>query len=170
MLFFLLLTEMSNMSQKKRLKKFIDLLNEYLDFNFNIDNFNHRLKLQKYVFIGKFFGFKHSYVYNLYIRGPYSSELANDYYDVCYDKINSNDQIEVNIVSLAALVKNKDIDWLESASTMLSLYNSHKELYNKKNNFDHERLITGTSQIKQKIDITLIKTVFSDLKDHNLFN
>ncbi|MDR2545424.1 MAG: hypothetical protein LBD03_07810 [Methanobrevibacter sp.] len=65
-----------------KLNSFINLLNEKLDFSFSTNNFNDRLKLQKYVFIAKYFGFNHAYNYNLYIRGPYSSDLADDYYNL----------------------------------------------------------------------------------------
>ena len=62
------------------------------DFTEKIRNdFDFRLKVQKFVYIAKYFGWKHSYKYSLYIRGPYSSTLADEYYNeedpfttVCY--------------------------------------------------------------------------------------
>ena len=52
------------------------------DFTEKIRNdFDFRLKVQKFVYIAKYFGWKHSYKYSLYIRGPYSSTLADEYYN-----------------------------------------------------------------------------------------
>ena len=45
------------------------------------NDFNFRLKVQKFVYISKYFGWNHSYKYILYIRGPYSSALADEYYN-----------------------------------------------------------------------------------------
>ena len=42
--------------------------------------FTNRLKLQKYVFLAKHLGMPFRYPYGLYLYGPYSSELAADYY------------------------------------------------------------------------------------------
>ena len=158
------------MGRKKRLKGFIDLLSEYLGFNFNIDYFDHRLKLQKYVFITIFFGFNHDYHYDLYVRGPYSTDLADDYYDIYRKGIDSDNSIEMDMDSFSSLIKDKHIDWIESAATMLSLYNSCKSKYNNSNNFDSEGLIKGTNRIKHRISINTIKNVYFDLREYDLFN
>jgi len=158
------------MKNKEKLNVFINLLKSRIGFSFNIEDFDDRLKLQKYVFISKYFGFNHDYSYNLYIRGPYSSDLANDYYDISNNEINSNSSLEMNINSFSSLIKDKNIKWLESAATMLSLYFNYNSNYTKKNKIDSNRLIKETSTIKHRIDIDTIKTVYSDLDDYNLFN
>jgi len=157
------------MKSKEKLNRFIHLLNDKIGFSFNVEDFDHRLKLQKYVFISKYFGFNHSYIYNLYIKGPYSSELAEEYYDMSLNEFNSN-SLDMDIDSFSLLVKGKDIKWLESAATMLSLYSTYKSNYNNKNKINSHRLIKETSTIKHRIDIDTIKTVYSDLDDFNLFN
>ena len=42
--------------------------------------FTNRLKLQKYAFLAKRLGMPFRYQHGLYLYGPYSSELAADYY------------------------------------------------------------------------------------------
>ena len=51
---------------------------------FSINTFNERLAVQKIIFIAqiKMNGFPTNYKYNLYISGPYSSGLANDFYEI----------------------------------------------------------------------------------------
>ena len=45
-------------------------------------DFQFRHKVQKFVYIAKYFGWNHSYEYVFYLRGPYSNDLANEYYNV----------------------------------------------------------------------------------------
>ena len=66
---------------------FINLVKDSLSFSDAEDfankirnDFNFRLKVQKFVYIAKYFGWNHSYKYILYIRGPYSSALVDEYY------------------------------------------------------------------------------------------
>lgn len=155
------------MSMKSQLKGFINLLNEHVGFDFNINNFDDRLKLQKYVFIGKFFGFNHDYHYNLYIRGPYSSDLADDYYDIYRENVELILPNDIDVNSFFLLIQGKTIDWLESAATMLSLYESNKKKYYK---YNSKRLINGTSRIKHKISSDIIGKVYNDLNENGLFN
>ena len=39
-----------------------------------------KFKIQKFVFLAKYFGWNNSYLYYLYILGSYSPRLADDYY------------------------------------------------------------------------------------------
>lgn len=66
-----------------KLIKFIELLRRKNIHDFNIDKFDSRIRMQKYVYIAKeFFGIDLDYNFSLYIRGPYSSDLADDYYSI----------------------------------------------------------------------------------------
>ena len=62
------------------------------------------------------------------------------------------------------------MEWLESAATMLSLYSNYKTNYNNGNKIDSNRLIKETNTIKHRIAVDIIKRVYSDLNDYNLFN
>jgi len=59
---------------------FLKALENTIRYEFNISTFEDRLRLQKIVYIAKHFGIDLGYSYNLYLRGPYSPELARDYY------------------------------------------------------------------------------------------
>ncbi|MDR3223834.1 MAG: hypothetical protein LBT66_08930 [Methanobrevibacter sp.] len=86
------------MKNIEKLKKFLNILKKEIGFSFKIDDFDNRVKLQKYVFISKYFGFDHNYNYNLYLRDPYSSDLSNDYYNNSLDMKESNNSLKMNIV------------------------------------------------------------------------
>ena len=57
------------------------------------------------------------------------------------------------------------MEWLEAASTMLCLYS---DLYENNNKNAIEHIIKDTKSIKDKIDASIIKEVFSDLINSNL--
>ncbi|MCI4439211.1 hypothetical protein JHC27_05150 [archaeon] len=110
--------------EKKELGAFIRWLKKesVIDNSFNPkEKFSDRLKLQKYVFIAKFFGMDFGYSYTLYIHGPYSIELANDY----YRELNTTTKSANFNPKFIELVKGKSEEWLELASTILMLKEDH---------------------------------------------
>ena len=150
------------------LKAFVEFLKEEFGFVFDVNRFDHRIRLQKYVFIANFLGWDHNYPYNIYIRGPYSHELAKDYYDL--QSVSAGD--ETNLAkfdkkSFASIIDGKNIQWLEVAATMLSLYSNNKDKINgrKISSF----LIERTKDIKSEYDIDgFIENVFSALNEYSL--
>ncbi len=70
----------------KELLAFIKFLRDNNIMSFNPENPTHRMKLQKYVFIAKFLGLNVPYEYNMYMHGPYSRKLAEDYYKLMKKK------------------------------------------------------------------------------------
>ncbi len=106
------------MSSKERLAVFLKALDDADIVDFDKNRFKHRLKLQKYVFIAQKFGFRTNYNYSLYIHGPYSSDLADDYYAI--KDFQNEEPIELDD-RFIKLVKNKSEEWLELASTILMI-------------------------------------------------
>ena len=66
------------MNRLRLLKSFISFLEENLGYKFDPDDLDSRLRLQKYVFIAKFFGLDMGYKFDKYIHGPWSRNLADD--------------------------------------------------------------------------------------------
>jgi len=48
----------------------------------NVDSFEQRLKSQKIQYFAQLFGISPLYAFNLYIRGPYSPDLAHDLFQI----------------------------------------------------------------------------------------
>ena len=93
-----------------------------------INDFDFRLKVQKFVYIAKYFGWNHSYKYTLYKRGPYSSVLADEYYN---EDILKYSPIKIDTFdsdSFNDFVYGKSIHYLESVSTILYYMSLEKNL------------------------------------------
>jgi uncharacterized protein YwgA len=129
------------------------------------ENFDNRLKLQKYVFLAKRYGLDLGYNHSMYLRGPYSSRLTDDYYELAKSNVvntfNGSFPTGFDERGFFNLVNNKDLEWLEAAATLLSLRESFNDktclLERTKNMKDH---ISG-----EKIELTLI-----ELEKHGLIS
>ena len=129
------------------------------------ENFLNRLKIQKYVFLAKFYGLDLGYGHGMYKRGPYSPSLAVKYYELAenprvYEKeAKSSLPKSFDETNFINLVKSKDANWLEIASTLLE----------QKNRFHNENdLIKHVECIKSDYSLDYIKKVFKDLKSARL--
>jgi len=117
-----------------KLAKFVDLLKETKIYRFNITSFRSRLRLQKYMYIAeRMFGLKFNYPFNLYLKGPYSSALADDYYKLSefkkdLDKIRyDKDKFE----KFKEFVKDKNSTELEVIAITHFAWKANKHLINK---------------------------------------
>jgi uncharacterized protein YwgA len=125
-----------------RLAAFISFLKKELGYEFKIhEKFEDRLKLQKYVFIADHFGLNSGYDFSMYVRGPYSPELAEDYYRRL--DVESTLPPEFRSQDFINLVKDKDVKWLEIAATVLLIYD-----YNRERGVSREDIIKIATKIK----------------------
>jgi len=86
------------------------------------EGFSNRLKLQKYVFIVRHFGLDMNYSFSLYLHGPYSPELAKDYYSLNFAETTAAPlPKEFKADEFLSLVKGKDERWLEAVATAMDL-------------------------------------------------
>lgn len=125
--------------------------------------FINRLKLQKYVFLAKYLGMPFRYQYGLYLYGPYSSELAADYYALAR---NSGQYTRSSTANLDGFRKDNflkairnDPYWLEIATTIIDRNESTKE---------HTALVEKVCRIKSQFDEEFITGVLDDLEAHRL--
>jgi uncharacterized protein YwgA len=150
-----------------KLLPFMKFLEREAGFGFDIEKFEHRLMLQKYVFISKFFGFNHGYSYSIYLRGPYSPALADDYYKLAdfyssYDEDYTKELGGLNTEKFLKVIAGKDGKWLEIAATILSVYESYRIKF--KGAELRERVISTSCDIKSATEAGKIYYVFDELK------
>ena len=132
------------------------------------NDFDFRLKFQKFVYIAKYFGWNHSYKYSLYIRGPYSSALADEYYDEDILKYSPLKIDGFDYNSFNGFVGGKSIHYLESASTILYYMGSEE-------NFTRGDAIQELHRIKPYIDSEIVGNAYDDIirlklfKNNNLY-
>jgi uncharacterized protein YwgA len=125
-------------------------------------SFNERLKVQKAVFLLKYLKVEpfSRYSFGLYLHGPYSSELAKDYYSLGRVRPGSAPVGPAHTTLLRWFVS-KDDRWLEVASSILSL-REHYEAATKDE-------IYGTLRLsKPWVDEPLYESVTRDLVEHKL--
>ena len=128
------------------------------------EHFNNRLKIQKYVYLAKYFGLDLGYNFDMYLHGPYSSRLTSSYYDIARNNTDlksitgdldgnfrENEFFDYTI--------DKDKDWLETASTLLEL-SSHYS--------DKECLIEKTVNAKPHIEKEKVIRIVNELQESNL--
>jgi uncharacterized protein YwgA len=150
----------------------LDILDESMG-----DNFENRFKIQKYVFLAKYFGLDMKYDYNLYIHGPYSSALADDYYELATNLVRNNNNNNRNDIdankkkpplpdtfdanAFYGFVAGKNLEWLEAASTLLSLNESFT---------DRESLLDRITNMKDHIPREKIESILSELEKRRFVN
>ena len=87
--------------------------------------FSNRFRIQQYVLLGNKFGLEFPYKEDIYLYGPRSTALAGD----CYELAENPDEYASASEDLPSgfrqdefmdLIRGKDNDWLEIASTLIS--------------------------------------------------
>ena len=146
-------------------------LNEFVDFldqnnmitkeritDDSDEGFSNRLRIQKYVFLSKYFGLKLPYNYNMHLNGPYSKNLSHDYYRI--DSSNNNSNNNSNVLNsldrdeFLNLIQEKSDGWLELATTIL----------HKKGIIDDDVLLDHVAWVKCDFSNEEIEKVYSDLQ------
>ena len=158
------------MNNKNHLNYFLNNMKEELDFkdaeDFNNkvhlkNNLEFRIRLQKFVFLAKYFGWNNSYNYNMYRHGPYSPALSDDYHS---SDVFENSPLEIqnfNMDSFKNFVANKSTDYLEAASTIL--------YYKKfKRNFTIKDAINELNRIKPYISSNIVENAYIDVNGFKL--
>ncbi|MGC8581736.1 MAG: hypothetical protein ACP5MW_05290 [Thermoplasmata archaeon] len=70
-----------------------------------------------------------TYNFSLYLRGPYSPDLAKDYYGIKEDEIERYPDLVLSkeAIDITMILNSKDNLWLEIASTVILMYSGWKE-------------------------------------------
>ena len=149
-----------NLSNRERLASFLKALDEASILTFNKNYFNHRLKLQKYVYIARNFGFRAPYSYSLYLHGPYSPSLADDYYAI--DNFQNKRPLQLD-ERFIKLVKNRSEEWLELAATIIMIKKNY-------GNMGRHKLITLVQTTKPLAKPDELNQIISDLIKYHLLS
>ena len=154
------------MEKKEILVAFLELLREKCGFKFNVNSFEDRFKLQKYVFIAGFLGLRHGYIFSRYIRGPYSSSLAEDYYELTtpVESKRAEDYscLGIDVEKLLDVIGGKSSYWLEIAATIFSVWGDYCEVFTGEEL--KKRVISTAKEIKSPMFSKDIPEVFAELE------
>jgi uncharacterized protein YwgA len=124
--------------------------------------FNARLRVQKAALLMKHLGVRPftEFEYGLYLRGPYSTDLSAVYYDIG-DTPPSEPSIDEETKGILRWFASNDLTWLEVASSILSIEESHPEISN-------PEVLLQLQLSKPWVSSPHFAKVFSDLKDRGL--
>ena len=152
------------MEDRAKLVYFLNTVKEELafenpiDFKNKIENdFHFRFKVQKFVFLAKYFGWENNYKFALYPRGHYSGALAKDYYSNVFNNCSLNED-KFKKDSFKRFIEDKSEYDLEAASTILYYKNFYK-------NFSLNDAINTLNDIKPHINASIVEKSYFEVND-----
>lgn len=156
------------MSEINNLVYFLNSIKDLLPFEDKNDfakkineNKDFRIKVQKLVYLSKFFGWDNPFIFTLAERGPYSVELKQAY---SMDNLFENLPEKINGFDLSAIrnfIKNQNLLFIEASATIL--YQSNDEI-------SEEDCITSIHSLKQHISPDIISDAYKSIRNFQLYN
>ena len=98
-------------------------ISKAMNRNLNKNRFNDRLLMQKGCYILNSWGFGPMYRYGLYIRGPYSSELADDYFEMTNP--GKTTYVPEEVIRNLSKIMRRGIEFTEAYATVLMIKNNN---------------------------------------------
>ena len=151
-----------NSGRLDKIRAFRSMVERELSWNFNPDEFEDRLRMQKLVYLAGEFGLDHDYPYNMYLHGPYSPDLAKDYYKE--DFMSAPGKTNLSSFELGTflnLVDERDNKWLEVAATAHSLHESYSK---DRSGSDLENSVVEATSDKKGVPADEVKAIYGELK------
>ena len=113
------------MANKKTQIAVAAILN-YLGVDLVVDTKEHRLEMQKAIYLAHAAGVKLGYSYNWYVNGPYCAALADDYYEAARDNLaplRVSRELEAKLKSVKMVIEDKPrtttkAGWLEATASL----------------------------------------------------
>ena len=128
------------------------------------ENKDFRIKIQKLVYLSKFFGWKNDYVFTLNERGPYSVNLANNYYDKQLFEKDSIEIFKFSCEEFFKFIENKSNDFLEATSTLLYIFKNKVDMFYK------ESCMALLDELKPNIPENIKLDAYNEIKKYDLFS
>lgn len=159
------------MNETNNLVYFLNSIKDLLPFEDEQDfinkikeNKDFRIKVQKLVYLSKYFGWKNSYIFTLNVNGPYSINLADNYNNKNLLNIHSIEIPTLNIDAFINFIKDKPIDFLEVVATILYVFKNKKASFNKENS------ISALNELKPHINDEIKVKAYDEIIKLDLIN
>lgn len=125
------------------------------------ENREFRIKVQKLVYLSKFFGWNNPYIFTLAQRGPYSVELKHFYtMDNLFDNLPK--KIDgINLSLFLDFINNKNLLFLEATSTIL---------YKFKEDIGENECVSSIHSLKNYISLDIIRDAYNNIMDYGLYD
>ena len=129
------------------------------------ENKDFRIKVQKLVYLSKYFGWDNQYHFNFHNNGPFSLALSKDYNNIDLITEESKKIPKLDIGEFKSFIENSDVDTLEAQSTLLYYSNKMKIKTLTKNNS-----IDILKSLKPHISKDTAEASYDNIVKYNLFN
>lgn len=160
------------MIEINELKYFLNSMKETLPFEDEKDfrkkikeSKEFRIKVQKLVYLSKFFGWDNKYHFNFHKHGPYSCELSHDYKMLSENLSLKSGNMNLELDSMRNFIQNHPTEFLEATSSIL--------YYIKKvnsNNVNVNEILDILSYLKPHIHKIIIVESYNKIKEYELIN
>ena len=139
------------------------------------EGFHTRFLIQKGIYVAQCLGLQTNYTYGRYLNGPYSTELADDYYAYADDALRDSDDINPGFKRNECLqIMKHDDDWLEIATTLIHMSKTMRRSYDGLETLNNiiyinddanrkYRLINKVWRVKYPYSKKFIKMVYKEL-------
>lgn len=143
------------------LEDLVAYFEEALDWEFNVDEFDDRLKMQKLVYFARECGLDAPYNYNIYRHGPYSPALAEDYYEISGSGNRRGGASKIDTTRFEEVVEDRGNEWLEIAATIDKI---ERKFERKGVTNVRSEVIERVSNMKEKSE-DRVETIYEDLSE-----
>ena len=139
------------MNRRTLLAGFINFLEDHNLIEFDVigdgdRRFSNRFRIQKYVFLAQKMGLDMPYKHSIYLCGPYSKILTDDYYHLArnrseYEHADEIRRVLFNADMFLSVTRDRDNKWLEIATTLIERKPhcaDNKDLVSRVKNFKDE--------------------------------
>lgn len=122
-----------------------------------------RIKVQKLVYLSKFFGWHNSYHFNFHENGPYSCELRKDYKSMNEHLNPISSSINLKINSFKDFMQNQPNEFLEATSTILYYINKVNP-----EDVNENKILDTLTYLKPHIHKIIILESYRKIMEHDL--
>ncbi len=127
-----------------------------------------RIKAQKFVYFGKKLGLPLGYDFDLYLYGPYSSKLADDYYSMSEEEWKTGTlKIPDEVRPVLNFLKTTDALFIEMAATLDSIRSANGQISDSKL-LDVVSKLKSTRLEERGKEANYLKSAIETLHRHNI--
>ena len=157
------------------IKQAIDLgyvLRQFPDLDFGMDDFDHRMRIQKFVYLLQTFDIYLGYDYSWYLRGPYCTQLAtiaytlsrsHDSIPIDQEMVFTNPDVQERFEEFKKFVRGRENnnDFLEIAASLHMLRKAYDDI-------DRDVIVARVAAKRDHFDRAMCEAVWGELERWNL--
>lgn len=157
------------MNEINNLAYFLDSVKEAIPFTDKKDfekkisqSKEFRVRIQKLVYLSKFFGWDNTFIFTLHQHGPYSVNLAIAYNENNF--FNEKPEIikDLDLETFLKFIYAKNIEFLETSSTLIYYFKDKIEMFDEKNS------IKILKKLKPHLSENIIVNAYAEITKFNI--